>query len=170
MNDNDTFVTVGKIGATYGIQGWLKIQTYTEFGASILEYKPWYLNRPHSAEWQEVTIEDGRSHGKGVIVKFPEFHNPEDAKILTGCLIAVKRSQLPSLEKNEYYWSDLIGLTVIDLQGQTLGIVDYLMETGSNDVLVIKNGKEHAIPFLLDKVIKEINLEKKTIIVDWELF
>ncbi len=85
--------------------------------------------------------------------------------------MAILRSQLPTLKEDEYYWSDLIGLTVINKEGVELGIVNYLIETGSNDVLVIKSsdGKEHAIPYLPKRVILNIDLEKRLIEVDWEL-
>lgn len=162
-----TYIIVGKIGATHGVHGWLKIQSYTEFNASILQYQPWYLSRD-GATWELVQIEQGRMMGDMPYAKFPEINNPEEARLLTGRLIAVKRSQLPELAKDEYLWSDLIGLTVIDQHGHTLGTVTYLMETGSNDVLVVKGEKEHAIPYL-SQVILRIDLDKKEIHVDWEL-
>ena len=162
------YIVIGKIGATYGIRGWLKIHSYTEFGANILEYKPWYLSRLQN-EWYAVDVEDGKMHGKGVIAKFAGVNSPEEARLLIGKEIAIHRSQLPTLQKNEYYWSDLEGLTVINQAGQTLGKVIYLIETGSNDVLVIKGDKEYAIPYLPGTVILNVDLEKHEIHVDWEL-
>ncbi|HSW71291.1 MAG TPA: ribosome maturation factor RimM [Gammaproteobacteria bacterium] len=168
MTDKKVYITVGKIGATYGIQGWLKIHSYTEFGAGILEYSPWYLSSDEQT-WQKTEIEAGKIHGNGVIAKFNGFDNPEEARLLTGKLIAVTREQLPILEKNQYYWSELIGLTVLDQNGENLGKVIYLMETGSNDVLVVKGTKEHAIPFLQGSVILSVDLAKQEIHVNWEI-
>ncbi len=167
MKNDDAYIVVGKFGSTYGIHGWIKILTYTEFGENILTYKPLSVNRNNV--WTIVDIEDGRLYGKGVIVKIAGINSPEEARLFTGLSIGVTRSQLPKLEKNEYYWSDLIGLTVINKNGETLGKVIYLMETGSNDVLVIKGEKEHGIPYIMGSVIKKVDLEKQEIHVDWEL-
>lgn len=161
------YITVGKIGSTYGVHGWLKIHSYTEFGASILDYSPWYLSQDQ--EWQAVTLEGGRLHSNVVLAKFTGINSPEEARLLTGKMIAITRSQLPALKKDEYYWSDLEGLTVINKNGDILGKVSYLIATGSNDVLVIKGNKEQAIPYLPGSVILSVDLEKKEIHVDWEL-
>jgi 16S rRNA processing protein RimM len=167
-NAETVYVKVGKIGSTYGVQGWLKIQSYTEFGASILDYRPWYLTgAPH--ERILIEVEDGRIHGNGIIAKFAGINTPEDARLLTGKIIEIDRSQLPVLPKNEFYWSDLEGLTVIDQNGGVLGKVSYLMATGSNDVLVIKGDKEHAIPYLPGSVVMSVDLDKREIHVNWEL-
>jgi 16S rRNA processing protein RimM len=158
-----TYVVVGKVGAPFGIKGWLKVAS---FSSQLLDYNPWYLAKDNN--WQEVKVEDSREHGRGLIVKLAGLNNPEQARLLTGQSIAVKRSQLPVLAKNEYYWDDLQGLTVINQHGETLGTVSYLMETGANDVLVVKKEKEHAIPYL-PEVIKQIDLDKRIIYVDWDL-
>jgi 16S rRNA processing protein RimM len=161
-------IKVGKVGSTYGVRGWIKIQSYTEYGEGILEYKPWYLSKDNE-NWRPIEVEDGRMHSGRLIVKFTGIENPEEAALLTGSVIGVMRSQLPELGKNEYYWSDLVGLTVINKHGDVLGTVSYLIETGSNDVLVVKGQKEHAIPYLLGDVILKVDLEKKEIHVDWEI-
>lgn len=165
-----SYLTVGKIGSTYGVRGWLKIQTYLEVGTDLLEYKRWYLSSGKN-DLNLIEVEDGRLHGKTLIVKFFNINSPEEARLLTGKTIYLDRSQLPQLQENEYYWSDLVGLTVIDQHQQVLGTVIYLLETGSNDVLVIKhaNQKEYAIPFLLKDVILNIDLDKREIRVNWEL-
>lgn len=165
---NPDYITVGRMGSSYGVKGWLKIVTYTEYGANILNYSPWYLSRDEK-QWQKVQIEESRAHGNGIIVKIKGIESPEQARLLTGQIIAITRDQLPELQKNEYYWSDLIGLTVINKDGTVYGTVSYLIETGSNDVLVVKAEKEHAIPFLFGTVITAVDLVKKEIHVDWEL-
>jgi 16S rRNA processing protein RimM len=161
-------IKVGKIGSTYGVRGWMKIRSYTEYGDSILDYTPWYLSKDEN-EWREVQIEEGRMHNDRVIVKFKGIDNPEEAALLTGHFIGITRAQLPELEKNEFYWSDLEGLTVINQHGDVLGKVIYLIETGSNDVLVVKGEREHAIPYLPGDVVLSVDLEKKEIHVDWEI-
>lgn len=167
-NTDSEYVTVGKLGSTYGIQGWLKIYSYTEIPVDILEYAPWYMSENDG--WQAIEVKAGRQHGKIVIVKFAGYDSPEKARQLTNKLIAVKRSQLPTLAKNEYYWRDLEGLTVINQDGNELGKIANLMETGANDIIVVRlNGKEHAIPYLFGKVVTRIDLENKIMYVDWNL-
>lgn len=165
MSDTE-FVVVGKIGAPYGIKGWLKITSFTASIPDILDYSPWYLEENKS--WKVIEVTDGRTHGKGVVVKITGFNTPEQARLLTGKSIAINRSQLPRLKKEEYYWSDLEGLTVINQHNEVLGTISYLMETGSNDVLVIKGTKEIAIPYLPD-VIVSIDLTEKVMHVNWDL-
>lgn len=164
---DSAYIIVGKIGSTYGIRGWLKIQAFTELGNSILKYSPWFLARGNN-QWDLIELEEGRIQGKGIIAKLVGIDTPEQARLLTGKTIAVPRSQLPVLNKGEYYWSDLEGLTVINKNGETLGKVSYLIATGSNDVLVIKDPKEQAIPYLPGSVILRVDLEKQEIHVDWD--
>lgn len=116
-----------------------------------------------------MQIEDARAHGNTIIVKLADLNTPEAARLLTGIEIAIKRTQLPTLEKNEYYWSDLIGLTVINKNGEVLGKVIYLIATGSNDVLIVKGENEHAIPYFFGEVVLSVDLAKQEIQVDWEL-
>ena len=163
---DDAYLTIGKIGSTYGVHGWLKIQAFTEFSASILDYQPWFIENKNG--WETLPVEDQREQGNLIIVKIAGFDTPETARLLTGKEIAIKRTQLPALEKDEYYWSDLIGLTVINKNGDILGKVAYLIATGSNDVLVVKGEKEHAIPYFVGEVILNIDLSKQEIQVDWE--
>ncbi|MDR3477472.1 MAG: ribosome maturation factor RimM [Gammaproteobacteria bacterium] len=168
MNNPQTeYVVIGKIGAAYGIKGWLKIVSFTESITNILDYAPWYLQEGQT--WKPVKVDGGREHGKGIVVHIAGFDTPESARLLTGKVIGIQRSQLPALKKQEYYWSDLEGLTVINQRGETLGKVIYLMATGSNDVLVIKGEKEHAIPYLPGDTITSIDLEKGEMHVDWDL-
>jgi 16S rRNA processing protein RimM len=163
-----TYISIGKIGSPYGVHGWLKIQTYTEFGTGILSYSPWYISTGKDT-WDPLQIEEAKLHGNKVIAKFAAIHSPEEARLLTGKLIAITRSQLPPLKKNEYYWTDLIGLTVINQHGIVLGNVVNLLETGSNDVLIVNGEQNQAIPYLWGDVITYIDLDKQEIHVHWEL-
>lgn len=167
QSDTTNYVIVGQIGSTYGIRGWLKILSYTELVNNITAFNPWYIDGIHG--WKAIKVEDCKEHGKGVIAKLAGYNNPEEARLLSGKKIAILRSQLPALPRDEYYWSDLKGLTVIDQHGETLGKVIYLMETGSNDVLVVKGTKEHAIPYLPGEVVTSIDLAKGEMIVNWEV-
>lgn len=166
--DEKRFITMGKLGSTYGVHGWLKIGAYTDHGPDLLDYSPWYLSKDGKT-WKLADLEGSKEHGSGILAKFNGIDSPEEARLLTGMLIGIERSQMAELPEGEYYWTDLIGLNVIDKEGTFLGVVTYLMETGSNDVIIIKGDKEHAIPYLMNDVILSIDLEKKEIRVDWEL-
>lgn len=164
-----TYITIGKVGATYGVHGWLKIRAFTEIGADILNYPSWYLSNHNANDHTVVHVEDGRIHGNGIIVKLKGYDSPEKARTLTGKSIVIERSELPQLKEKEYYWSDLEGLNVINKNGDMIGKVMYLIATGSNDVLIVKGEKEIAIPYLPGRVILEVDLENKEIHVDWEI-
>lgn len=160
-------ITIGKIGTTFGVHGWLKVHTFTELGPTILDYLPWLTQKANGAI-EPLPIDDTQIKGQMILIKIKGFDNPETAKQLTNQLILIPRNQLPKLPIDQYYWSDLVGLTVINQEGFVFGKVSYLMETGANDVLVVKGEQDHAIPYLPERVIKQIDLEKKEILVDWE--
>jgi 16S rRNA processing protein RimM len=162
-------IVIGKIGSTFGVHGWLKVQPFTEYAASILEYSPWHLSSDEKT-WEPITPEDGRIQGGDtVLVKLKGVDTPEAARLFTGRRIGIMREQLPALPTNQFYWSDLQDLTVINKDGTVLGKVSYMIETGSNDVLVVKGEKEIAIPFIFGKVVLSVDLAKKEIQVDWDV-
>jgi len=170
MKNTDTeFVVVGKIGAPFGIKGWLKIISFTDPVTNLTEFDHWFLEK--GDHWETITVNGSQAHGKGIIAKLKGLNTPEEARLFTGKKIAIQRSQLPTLNQDEFYWRDLEGLTVVDQHDKILGKIAYLIETGSNDVLIVKDeqGKEIAIPYLPDDVVKRIDLETKVMHVDWEL-
>ena len=154
---------VGKLGSTYGIRGWLRIYSSTEQAESIFDYQPWFLKI--KGEWQPTELENWRHHNHEIIVKLKGV----DVEI------GVDLSVFPELEEGDYYWHDLIGCSVVNLEGYTMGTVTEMMETGSNDVLVVKANtkdafgkQERLIPFLYEQVVKRVDLTTKTIEVDWD--
>lgn len=163
---------VGKLGSTYGIRGWLRLYSSTEFPESIFDYQPWHLNI--KGQWQQVELESWRYHSNDLIVKLKGTDDREAAQLLTNAEIGVDPEVFPELE-DDFYWHDLIGCQVVNLENYTMGVVTELMETGSNDVLVVKaNSKdafgkqERLIPFLYEQVVKRVDLATKTITVDWD--
>ncbi|MCK4608309.1 MAG: ribosome maturation factor RimM [Gammaproteobacteria bacterium] len=161
-------IVIGRFGKTYGIKGWLQIISFTDPKEKILTYKPWYIRQNQT--WQEIIPENSAQHAQKIVVKLSKIETPQDARSYTNLDIAIDHEQLPELPADEYYWTDLEGLTVIDTNGNKLGIVDHLMATGANDVFVVTdaNKQQHLIPYL-DQVIVKINLEQKTILVEWEV-
>ena len=131
---------------------------------AIFEYQPWLLGE----DKKPVKIVDGRKQGKGIAAVLPGFENREQAATLVGTQIFVRREQLPATEKDEYYWSDLEGLEVKTTKGELLGRVDRLIETGANDVLVIRGNREHLVPFIQGQYVTRVDLEDGMIEVDWD--
>lgn len=167
MSEQPTRVLLGRISGLFGVQGWVKVFSYTSPIVNILNYSPWQLCQ--QGQWQTVSVCEGKAHGKGIIARLESIHNRDEAARLIDADIAVEREQLPQIAEGEYYWTDLIGLTVINQEGITLGQVDYLLETGANDVLVIKGERERLIPFVLSHTVLDINLAQRILQVDWEV-
>jgi len=159
-------IVVGKIAGVFGVQGWCKIFSHTSPRKNILQYSPWYLKR--NGEWQSVKILNGRPQGKGIVAQFEGVDDRTAAEALRETEIAIKPEQLPALANDEYYWSDLIGLDVVTVNGVDFGKVTDMMETGANDVLIAKGDKERLIPFLQGDVVTEVDLQAGRITVDWD--
>ncbi len=159
-------VILGRIVGLYGVRGWLKIYSHTDPPENILGYAYWHLHV--GDEWRVVKVLEGRRHGKGLIARLEGSEDREAGRRLLGADIAVQHSQLPALGADEYYWADLIGLRVVNLSQVELGRVDSLMETGSNDVLVVKDDRERLIPFVPGDVILKVDLSAGVIRVDWD--
>ena len=144
----------------------MKVYSYTEPREAVLNYDRWLLIKQDG--WQEATVAEGQRHGKTVIVRIEGYDDRDQAAGLVGTEIGVPRDALPETGSDQYYWSDLEGLRVIHRDGSELGRVDYLLETGANDVMVVKGETEHLIPFVMDKVVLGVDLANGEIRVDWE--
>ena len=162
----DQHIVIGRFGRPYGIHGWLVACIESDEKAAIIKYQPWLIST--KTGWQNIPIDDVRIHGKKIIVHLQNIDIPEDARTYTGKEIAILRNQLPKLNKGEYYWSDLEGLTIINQDNQKLGTVSYLLRTGSNDVIVTSGDKRRLIPFIFKEVIVNIDLSNQTITVNWD--
>lgn len=150
----------------FGVKGWLKILSYTAPKTNILNYSPWQLRKDEAV--QEVEVVQGNAHGTGVIARLAGIDDRDAAAKLQGADIEILYSQLPESGDGSYYWADLIGLKVVTTQGLDLGSVDHLMETGANDVLVVRGEKERLIPFLQGQTVIRIDLDGKLLVVDWD--
>jgi 16S rRNA processing protein RimM len=160
-------VLLGKIVGLFGVDGWVKVESYTEPRASIFRYLPWYLET--AAGETEIASVQGRAHGKGLVAALPEVEDRDAALAWMGAEIWVPRSALPRAKRGEYYWIDLEGLDVVTAAGIALGKVSHLFATGANDVLVVRDGgRERMIPFVLKQFVKEVDLESGRITVDWD--
>ncbi len=170
MSTSENYVPVGKISGVFGIKGWVKVFSYTDPRQNILNYSPIYLNR--KGEWVELEVSNGRIQGKGIVLGLKGITDPDQALPLIGSELAIFKAQLKPTGKDDYYWSQLIGLSVINHHNQLLGQVDSLLETGAHDVLVVKDSSDNSerlIPFVLDEIVTDVDLDTQTIKVDWEL-
>lgn len=171
MSQHDVTV-VGKITSVYGVKGWVKIYSFTSPMENILAYAPWQLKM--GGQWKPYKVAESKQHGKGLIARLEGVNDRELARQFCGVEIAIDKALLPELDAGEFYWSQLEQLAVYTLNGELLGRVSHLIETGSNDVLIVKGNaesidrRERMIPYLPDQVIKEINLETGTMRVDWD--
>lgn len=156
---------MGRIVAPYGIKGWVKIQPFTETLDSLFDYEHWWL--ADKVGWREGEVEEARVHGNVLVAKFAGCDGRDAAFALRGKDIAIDRDEMPAAEEGEYYWSDLIGLSVYNLQQENLGQVQDVFATGANDVLVVHGDRERLIPFG-GQVVQAVDLEKGSILVDWD--
>lgn len=159
-------IKVGKISGVFGIKGWVKVFSFTDARGNILNYSPWLLKK--DSETRVVNVIDGNLQGKAVVAQLDGVSDRDQAASLMGWEIFITPDQLPTVAKNEYYWSDLVGLAVETNLGIQLGTVDGLLETGANDVVIVKGERERAIPFLQGKTIINIDLDAGKMIVDWD--
>lgn len=164
---DEQLIVVGTIVGLYGVRGWVRVMSHTQPRENLLHYGQWQLSQ--HGRWRPIELEAGKVHGKGLVIKLQECSDRELARQLIGADIAVPRSELGPAEEGEYYWADLVGLRVETIEGQPLGVVDHLIETGANDVLVIQgDDRERLVPFVADAVIKQVDLAAGLIQVDWD--
>ncbi|HAS16190.1 MAG TPA: ribosome maturation factor RimM [Idiomarina abyssalis] len=164
-------IVVGRLGAVYGVKGWLKVQSFTDDPESIFEYSPWLLSQKTE---REMKVVEWRRHNNGLIARLEGISDRDEAARLTGADICITADELPALADDEFYWRDLIGMRVVNTKGYDMGVVEQIMPTASNDVLVVKAnsndgfGKsERLIPFIQSEYVTEVNKEEKRIQVEW---
>lgn len=166
----DDLVVIGKIVSVYGIRGEVKVYSYRSVGQPA-GLSP--LDAPARRRDPAGRAGQGRLHGKVLAAKLKGLDDREEARTFTGYEICIPRSELPSLEEGEYYWHQLEGLKVIDQGGQLLGVIDHLLETGANDVMVVKpcagslDDRERLLPYT-GQCVLSIDLAAGEMRVDWD--
>ena len=177
---SDSPVIIGEITGVSGVKGWVKVFSHTEPRINIVKYDPWLIAKGKASkqlDWKPIKVLNGRSQGKTIVAQIEGVSDRDQALTLIGTQIAIERSQLKTLNANEYYWRDLEGLEVINTKGQHLGTVSHLIETGANDVLVVnltpelaegQKIKEMMIPYLLESVVKNVDLAANKLEVEWD--
>lgn len=167
--DQTSFIQLGYIQDAFGIKGWLKVFSYCRPRAQILDYKTWQL-RTNSNE-NSYLLQQGKQHGNRIIAKLSGIDTRTQAETLAPAEIWVPTCELSQLPAGEYYWYQLTDLNVVTVDGQILGKVERLIETGANDVLVVisdPDSEEILIPYIRGDVVKEVDLDQQLMIVDWQ--
>ena len=164
-------VVVGRIQGPYGIKGWVHVASFTDPKENIQSYSPWQLgSRSDRDDWRGAEVENIRPHKQGYVAKLSGIDDRNGAEAVKGLLIGVSEANLPEPAADEYYWRDLVGTQVINVDGQRLGEVDSLIETGAHDVLVIRTGGDAAAEILIPfhaSYVQAVDLKAGQIQVDW---
>lgn len=162
----DSRVPVGRLGGPHGVRGFLRVESWTRPPESILDFPAWLLDTAAGTgryELEETCVQPGR-----LLVRLAGVHDRTAAAELRRAAISVPRTALPALPAGEWYWADLIGLSVYTTAGTLLGAVDHLLETGANDVLVVHGERERLIPWIADDVVQQVDPAGGCLIVDWD--
>lgn len=165
MTDTQQRVAMGYIKGVFGIKGWLKIAADTEYTDSLLDYPEWQLSK--DGRRLNVTLEAGKIVNGELQVKFEGINDRDEAFALRGYTIEIPRESFAPAEEGEYYWADLVGMTVVNTENIKLGTVKNLMETGAHDVLVVDGDYgQKLIPFV-SHFIGNVDSENRIITADW---
>jgi len=170
-------VVLGRIVGPYGLRGWVKVHPFGDDVAGLGDMRQWWLGADDIGKsWMPYALQELKPHAKGWIVKFAQVDGRDAAEAIDGLYVAAPRSELPKTAANEYYWADLIGLAVVNTQGERLGTVTELLSCGAHDVLCVRedvtddgkseSGKQRLLPFVA-QVVKSVDPASATICVDW---
>ena len=158
-------VVMARVAGSFGIKGWLKLHTFTQSPDSLDAYASWLLKG--SKGWEEFELEDFAVNVKGVVAKLKGCDDRTAAENLAKRDIGIPRDALEDAGEGEVFWFDLIGCDVVNTAGENFGKVETLLETGANDVLVVKRGTEEILIPYVDEVILKVDREAKLITVEW---
>ena len=156
-------ILIAKIQANQGLNGWLKIYSYSENKEKFSSYTHFFVL--HNKNYDQLDIEN-IIIDKSIKIKFHSINSREESERFIGKNLYVENDQLEKLNDNEYYWKDLIGLDVYLEEGKKIGVISDIIETGSNDVLVIQGEKELLIPYIYGESIKNIFLNDNRVVID----
>jgi len=165
-------VNLGRVGSAYGVKGWFKLVSHTQPRENILTYR--HFTGIINGSGRTLEMDEAKAHGKGLIAHIVGIDTPEDVRLVTGMDLMVPLSDLPELDTDDFYWHQLSGLKVINSAGQMLGKIECLMETGANDVMIVKpcegslDKHRRLIPWLPVQVVLKVDLDNDSVLVAWE--
>lgn len=164
---SERMITVGRLHGAFGVRGEVKLESFTDPHRAIAKYQPWTLRdaRGNERVCESVRVREG---GKGLIAAMAGIEDKDAADALRGTDVLVPRSALPPPAPGEYYWVDLEGLRVVNVEGVDFGTVSHLFSTGANDVLVAQGERERMIPFVQPDYIRCVDFDAGVVTVDWD--
>lgn len=164
----DALLEVGKITGAFGVRGWVKVWSYTDPLENLLEYSPWQVKV--GGEWKVLKVKDGHAQGRGLVAQLEGVDDRNQAELLMQAPIFVARAQMRvNDDKDGFYWTDLEGCEVVNEDGVSLGKIVHLFENGANHVMVVSDGTtERMIPWVIDALVKAVDLQAKRICVAWQ--
>ena len=162
-------VILGRLLDPYGIRGWIRLHPFGDDPLTWARMPAWWVGE-EQGPWREVAVKGMKAHGDGVVVLLEGVADRDSAEALKGQFIGAPREALPVTAEDEFYWADLIGLSVVNGAGESLGQVVGLIETGANDVLRVQlpGEPERLLPFV-DAVVKTVDRANRQIVVEWGL-
>lgn len=169
--DDSTGIVLGQVLGPFGVKGWQKVRFFGQRADNLSSHSRWWIRPTAESAWHQIEILEVRtpnSHDQVLLVEWAGLHSREDAAIFKGWYIGLPRSALPQLDQ-EYYWVDLIGLMVVNRQGEVLGSVLGLLATGAHDVLQVgQAGKPPTLIPFVESYIDHVDLQNRSIKVDWQ--
>lgn len=159
------WVEMGRIGAPFGVQGWVHVESFTTQPDVLLEYPSWSLKDRNDVR-TPYGVAEGHVQGKGLVVRLQGVSDRDAAADLRGCLVEIAREALPATRAREFYRADLVGLKVRNLEGEELGVLEHFVEAPANAVMVVRGAREHWLP-ATPVHIREVRLDDGVIVVDW---
>jgi 16S rRNA processing protein RimM len=167
----EDLVLVGHITGAYGIQGWVRIRPYSADADALLHARTWWLDKP---EIRDIEVLQAKDHSGDTVARLMGVADRNAAEALKGTAVSVSRQHFPALDEGEFYWIDLIGLAVENLQGEALGQVADMMDNGAHPILRVappvepgqEPGPEMLIPYV-GQFVQTVDLAGKKITVDW---
>ena len=157
---------MGRLGAARGLKGWLRVKSFADPPEQLENYRTW--NLLVNDQCREMNLRCLRTTPRGLECLLDGIETRDAAEALRGAEIRVNREDLPAAGENEWYWADLEGLEVRNLEGRSLGRVHGLMATGANDVLIVQGERRRLIPFVPGSRVREVDLQERRLIVDWD--
>jgi 16S rRNA processing protein RimM len=151
---------MGRVAGSYGVRGWLKVAPDGGAQEGLAAAKEWWID----AEPYEVT--EAKRHSATVVGKLAGIETREQALALKGQTVSVRREALPEPEEGRYYLADLLGLEVVNEQGEALGVVQRMFSNGAHDVMEVAGSRKRLLPWV-PAVVKSVDLAKKQVHVEW---
>jgi 16S rRNA processing protein RimM len=163
-------VQVGFVFGAYGVAGGIRVRPFSEDADALLHATSWWIDKP---SLHDVEVKRAKLHGGDVVVQMDGITDRDMAEALKGAAVSIPRSAFPQLDDNEFYWADLIGLAVENVQGESLGTVADMMSNGPQSILRVAydtdgTAQERLIPFV-DQFVIKVDKDAQKIVVDWGL-